>query len=211
MVETTKPRWNKVVASREEQRAQKRHAVLMAGAKLFCDQGYQGTSLDDIAAELSITKRTIYYYVQNKEEILFACNKLGLEYIDEIAEMCSDKSRSPMDRLSLMILSYAEWVSTDLGACLIMISDRSLIPEHKKQLRASKLKLDLLMQDILREGFDDGSVAKGDVRIITSAIFGALNWLPRWNRGPNPIPHQYIAQEYIDVFVRGLATEKTTP
>lgn len=204
MTEAAKPRWNNAVASREEQRAQKRHAVLMAGAKLFCEKGYEGTSLDDIAAELSITKRTIYYYVQSKEEILFGCNKLGLEYIDEIADLCSDAALTPLERINKMVLSYADWVSTDLGACLIMISDRSLSTDHKKQLRATKLRLDLLMQSILREGIEEGSIRPGDPRIMTSAIFGALNWLPRWNRGAKPISYEMIAQDYIDLFVQGL-------
>ena len=61
-------------ASRERapHREVKRDAVVRAAAKLFTARGFKGTSLDDIAASLGVTKPTLYNYIANKEEILFA-------------------------------------------------------------------------------------------------------------------------------------------
>jgi AcrR family transcriptional regulator len=39
---------------------------------LFTEQGYDGTSLREIAEQLSITKAAIYYYFESKEDILMA-------------------------------------------------------------------------------------------------------------------------------------------
>ena len=84
--------WTKTADSRSAQREIKRRAVLMAGARLFNDQGYEQTSLEDIAAALNITKRTIYYYVQSKEDILFGCHQLSLEFLGEVMEISRDDS-----------------------------------------------------------------------------------------------------------------------
>ena len=62
----------------EPQRSDKKDAVLLAGARLFTRKGFQGTSLDDIAQSLGVTKPTLYYYIANKEEILIECVERGL-------------------------------------------------------------------------------------------------------------------------------------
>src|SRR2546422_1088611 len=70
-------------ASRERQhdREVKREAVIRAAAHAFNHKGYHNTSLDDIAAALEVTKPTVYYYVTNKEQLLFECFVAGVEPI----------------------------------------------------------------------------------------------------------------------------------
>src|SRR6202035_5605664 len=70
-------------ASRERQhdREVKREAVIRAAAHAFNHKGYHNTSLDDIAAALEVTKPTVYYYVTNKEQLLFECLVAGVEQI----------------------------------------------------------------------------------------------------------------------------------
>ena len=59
----------------------KRDAVIRAAARAFNEHGFHNTSLDDIAAALEVTKPTIYYYVPNKEQLLYECFVAGLEPI----------------------------------------------------------------------------------------------------------------------------------
>ena len=61
----------------------KREAVIRAAARAFDERGYHHTSLDDIAADLGVTKPTVYYYVANKEQLLFECFLAGLTPIRE--------------------------------------------------------------------------------------------------------------------------------
>src|SRR5579862_1540661 len=68
-------------ASRERvrEREVKRDAVIRAAAHAFNRKGYHNTSLDDIAAALEVTKPTVYYYVSNKEQLLFECFVAGID------------------------------------------------------------------------------------------------------------------------------------
>src|ERR1700753_60244 len=50
--------------------AQTRERILEVAQDLFTDQGYEKTSLRDIAERLQITKAALYYYFQRKEDIL---------------------------------------------------------------------------------------------------------------------------------------------
>ena len=63
--------WKNVAPSRDQLFALKRTALLREAARAFSARGYHDTSLDDVAKTLGVTKPALYYYVTNKQEILF--------------------------------------------------------------------------------------------------------------------------------------------
>ena len=64
-------------------------AIREAATRLFLEKGYQGTSMDEIAAVAQLSKQTIYTHFASKEE-LFADLVLGnTERVDEFVEMMS--------------------------------------------------------------------------------------------------------------------------
>ena len=52
--------------------ARKRQTILSAGRALFLSNGYQGTSMDQIAASAEVSKQTVYKHFGDKKELLFA-------------------------------------------------------------------------------------------------------------------------------------------
>ena len=59
--------------------ARKRATILSAGRALFLSNGYQGTSVDQIAASAEVSKQTVYKHFGDKQELLLAIvtNALG--------------------------------------------------------------------------------------------------------------------------------------
>jgi AcrR family transcriptional regulator len=49
-----------------------RQRILSVALDLFTEQGYDGTSLREIAEQLGVTKAAIYYHFESKEDILMA-------------------------------------------------------------------------------------------------------------------------------------------
>ena len=52
--------------------ARKRQTILSAGRALFLSNGYQGTSVDQIAASAEVSKQTVYKHFGDKQELLLA-------------------------------------------------------------------------------------------------------------------------------------------
>ncbi|MGR3760537.1 TetR/AcrR family transcriptional regulator [Roseobacteraceae bacterium NS-SX3] len=200
--------WTKAAASRSEQRELKRRAVLLAGARLFNDQGYEQTSLEDIAAALNITKRTIYYYVQSKEDILFGCHQLGLEFLGDVMAQSADESLPVVERIRVLIRGYCAWVSTDLGASLAMVREHSLPPARRAELHGGKARVDFQLRALIEQGIREGAVRHCEPRLVAAAVFGALNWIPFWNRTAKPVPHEEIAEQYLAMVLNGLLPGK---
>jgi AcrR family transcriptional regulator len=196
--------WGDPTVTRGEKREAKRRAVLEAGARLFNDQGYEQTSLDDIARALNITKRTIYYYVQSKEEILYGCQQLGMEFLSGTLERCYDQSLPVTDRIRLLVTGYCAWVCTDLGACAPLVREVSLSGDRRAELREGRARLDHLLRDMIGEGIKAGEIRACDPQLTSAAVFGALNWVPYWNRRTNPRPPVEIAESFLALITHGL-------
>jgi TetR/AcrR family transcriptional repressor of mexJK operon len=59
--------------------ARKRQTILSAGRSLFLSNGYQGTSVDQIAASAEVSKQTVYKHFGDKQELLLAIVNNALE------------------------------------------------------------------------------------------------------------------------------------
>jgi AcrR family transcriptional regulator len=76
-------------AQGESPQGSTRERILDIALELFADQGYEKTSLRDIAARLGTTKAALYYHFERKEDILLelhlrlhALGKEALEQLD---------------------------------------------------------------------------------------------------------------------------------
>jgi AcrR family transcriptional regulator len=189
---------------REEARRAKRRAVLEAGARMFNRRGYDRAKLDDIAAELSVSKRTLYYYVANKDDILFQCNVLAYEALEPALAIAADRAIPPLDRIRTLLGAYARLLADDFGACLVLTRENLLSPESAEVLRDNRRRLDLTLRGLIEEGLADGSIAACDPRLVAAAMFGAFNWLPHWREPEKSPDYAEIGDAFLDLFLDGL-------
>jgi len=200
--------WNEAVTSREEQREQKRRAVLSTAARLFRERGFDRTSLDDIAGALNVSKRTLYYYVQSKDDILFECNRLAIGFMDEPLAASRDTRIPPLVRIETLVRKYVELLSNDFGACLVTCKDDVLSEPLQAILRDGRKDLDAALRRLIREGIDDGSIADCEPKYAAAAIFGALNWVPHWRRANEPLSAAEIGEHILALTLNGLRARR---
>lgn len=82
---------------RERKRRQTHEAILGAALRLFLKNGYDETTLDDIAAEADIARRTFFGYFKSKEEILHAAIDTGFIAAIRTAFAKADRDEAPFD------------------------------------------------------------------------------------------------------------------
>ena len=72
---------------RERKRQETRQRISEAGLRLFAAQGYEQTTLDAIAAEAGISRRTFFHYFKSKDEILLSLQRgLGETLVAALTE-----------------------------------------------------------------------------------------------------------------------------
>jgi len=182
----------------------KRDAVVRAAAQAFNARGYHNTSLDDIATALGVTKPTVYYYVANKEQLLFECFRAGLQQVRAAFRDASRSGRTARERLYDAVRGYACAVASEYGWCMVRAHEHDLGPEMGRQINALKSEIDQGMRRLLREGVADGSIGPCDPKITAFAMAGALNWIAHWYRENQPLSSTEVADAFVTFFDSGL-------
>src|SRR6202167_805285 len=66
-----------------EPRQEPRQEILRTAARLFQQQGYDATSMNDVAAALKLSKGGLYHHFQSKDEILFHIMSHAMDITEE--------------------------------------------------------------------------------------------------------------------------------
>jgi AcrR family transcriptional regulator len=188
----------------------KRDAVIRTAARAFDERGYHNTSLDDIAAALGVTKPTVYYYVPNKEQLLFECFRAGLEPIRAALRRAEDASGDGRDRLRDVIRDYALAIASEYGWCMVRAEHQDLGAELSAEVKALKSEIDRGIRRLLQAGMADGSIAPVDPKLGAFAIAGALNWIAHWYRAGRSLTPEQIADAFVGLLESGLAPRPVT-
>lgn len=198
-------------ASRERQhdREVKREAVIRAAAHAFNLKGYHNTSLDDIAAALEVTKPTVYYYVTNKEQLLFECFVAGVEQIRAGFREVRDQDITGRERLHAVLRHYAKTIASEFGWVMVRVEEQDLSPDMSSHIKAMKSEIDQGIRRLIREGIQDGSIHPCDPKMTAFALAGSLNWIAHWYRENRSMTAAEIADAFITVFDNGLQPRRS--
>ena len=73
--------------------------MLRAAAHCFNQKGYSGTSLKDVADRLGLTDAALYYYVRNKEELVYLCYVRAADVGRDAMDAAVRDGRSGIDKV----------------------------------------------------------------------------------------------------------------
>jgi AcrR family transcriptional regulator len=191
--------------SRQRDRSLKREAVVRAAARAFNASGYHNTSLDDVAAALGVTKPTVYYYVANKEQLLFECFCAGLEPIRAAVREALAAAGPARPRLMHVVSDYAAAIASDYGWCMVRAADQDLGAATAQHVRTLKSEIDQGIRQLIRDGIADGSIQLCDPKVASFAIAGALNWIAHWYRDGQPMSSAQVAEAFVGLFDAAMA------
>jgi AcrR family transcriptional regulator len=180
-----------------------RDRILRAAATCFNQKGYSGTSLKDVARQLGRTDAALYYYVRNKEELVYQCYLRAADLGRRAMESALESGGNGFEQAFLYIRNHVEIMVGDAGPVAIMSEVPSLKPAHRNEILAISRRHSVAFEEILSNGIQDGSIADCDVRMTGNAVMGAINWIPKWFHGDPAVARQ-VLETFPDVLTRGL-------
>jgi TetR/AcrR family transcriptional regulator len=182
----------------------RRIEILKSAAAAFRRRGYHGASVDEIASALDMTKGNLYYYFQNKEEILFACHDYSLDELLALMDQVRAESSGPDDKLRKLILAFIHMMLDELQATALTLDLQALSPVLMKRIITKRDRFDHGLRAIIQQGMDDGLFRAGDPKMIGFAIMGAVNWITKWFDPAGPATSDEIGAAFADYLVGGL-------
>ncbi len=201
--------WSDAVQTPDQQYELKRRALIQAAARAFNARGYHNTSLDDVAAELGVTRAALYYYIRSKQEILFECHMLAYDCGDQAMAYAQAHAQNGLDQACLIIRRFIELFNGGMGRVGMMTEHESLEPTMQALIQKRRDDFDHEFRSIIDAGIRDGSIREVDPKLAVFFTMGAVNWMCTcWYRPDGPLSVEHIAASFEDMFRAAMSARR---
>ena len=152
--------------------------------RLFAERGFAGTSLQDIADALGITRPALYYYVKSKDELLA---KLAADVAGGSAAQVTEAAGRPdLDAVGkireIARLNVVRVATQPERFRLLIRSEADLPPELSRAYDASRRAVLKAVTGVIEDGIRAGVFRPGDARVAALGVIGMCNWVAWWFR-----------------------------
>jgi AcrR family transcriptional regulator len=168
---------------RDEILAYKRERILQEAVALFYARGFAGTTLDDIAAELGVTKPFIYTHFRSKTDLLAAVCKPTIEMSMEAIANAANLPGTATERLRHAMIDFTKVVlQRQANIAIYFREEKSLAPDALAEIDALRKRFDRLLSKLLADGIASGEFHVKDAKLAALALGGMISWAYTWHR-----------------------------
>ncbi len=186
-----------------------RQEILRAAARLFQQQGYDATSMNDVAAALRLSKGGLYHHFQSKDEILFNLMSHAMDLTEERVIGPAKQIPDPEERLRTVIRRHIAVVLSerDREITVMLHENHPLSPALRKKINSRKKDYVHFLENLIAE-VQRARASKGTVtpRAAAFALLGMINWIYQWYRPNGSLQEESLARQYTDIFFQGAFT-----
>lgn len=183
--------------------------VYQKAAKLFSERGYVKTTMNDIAGELNIQKGSLYYYVTDKESLLYAILDRTVDALVTRVARVPLHGLSAQEKLSRLIHEHFTNVVTYRHEISLLVNaTKSLQPKERQQIGAKREKYEEIFFHVIREGIADGTFIDHNLHQVAFFILGGIYWFNQWFT-PEDMAAQNVTEEsFRNMFFNGLLAKR---
>lgn len=183
-----------------------RQEILRTAARLFQQQGYDATSMNDVAAALKLSKGGLYHHFQSKDEILFNLMDHAMEITQERVVNPVRAIADPEEALRTLIRLHIETVLSvrDREITVMLHENHPLPPTLRRRINVRKKDYIHFVENLVAEA-QKKRQSKGTVtpRAAAFALLGMINWIYQWYRPEGALQGESLARQYADIFFAG--------
>ncbi|MEU4065373.1 TetR family transcriptional regulator [Streptomyces wedmorensis] len=198
---------------RERKKQRTRDALIRVALERFTDQGYEGTTVDEIVEEVEVSQRTFFRYFSSKEEVAFAVQQMVEErFVRTLGERPPDEG--PFDAMRNAVLGSWDSVGDAITEVVpvelylrtfrMIESTPALLAVHLRRSTEMEETISRIIAD--REGLDVDEDPRP--RIAVAAFSGVMRVTGQlWGRGTDQSLDaiRALTEQYLDQLGPALA------
>ncbi|HEY1464558.1 MAG TPA: TetR/AcrR family transcriptional regulator [Terriglobales bacterium] len=184
-----------------------RQEILRTAARLFQQQGYDATSMNDVAAALKLSKGGLYHHFQSKDEILFNLMDHAMNITQDRVVNAVKGIADPEERLRTLIRLHIGVVlsATDREISVMLHENHPLPPALRKRINGRKKDYVHFVENLIAE-VQRTRQSKGNVtsRAAAFALLGMINWIYQWHKPEGALQAENLGKQYTEIFFGGV-------
>jgi TetR/AcrR family transcriptional regulator, cholesterol catabolism regulator len=194
-----------------------REDILLAAADVMHHQGYEATTMKDIAGRVNLTAASLYHHFPNKDALILAVLEGGLEHVIEQLEPIVESGASCAEKLTEMVRLHIIGLTEHTGVGVAMIFEirplMNLKPSNalykeliarRDAFFARRAYFEALFLQVIHEGITNGEFRPVDETIFAKIMLGAQNWVAVWYRKDGRLDGESIANMIAENFLNSL-------
>lgn len=193
-----------------EAASRRKEQILSSASRMFAANGYAETNLDNLAAELDLSKGTIYRYFNSKSELFFATVDREFQRLTQSVPDDTADAQNPLDVIVQANAAYLGFFKENPHAVELIMQERAAFPDRDPRI-ASALNNPILgkWRDLIQDLMDAGYVRKmpldNVLEFLSNSLYGTV--MSDTLRRPG-LDLEALARDSLDIIIRGVATEK---
>ena len=183
-----------------------RDQVLTVAATLFNEQGYDATSVADLASRLGLTKSALYHHFDSKEQLLALALDEALDGLEGVLDAPDAAVDDPAERLGAVLRGAVRVLVDKLPHVTLLLRVRGNSDVERAALerrRAFDHRVTALVVEAQRAGQVRADV---DGAVATRLLFGMVNSIVEWYRPTGPVDRDRLAHDVVAVALDGMRT-----
>ncbi|WP_174733069.1 TetR/AcrR family transcriptional regulator [Mesobacillus harenae] len=194
---------------RVKKTAKKKLDILRSAAAVLAEKGYQGTTMEEIAARLLMTKGSMYYYFKNKDDLLYHCHQMIMEISLERIEQVVNSDLNPVEKLRSAIKGHILLATSEKSMFMVVgIPKQNFSDTEFQEMLKLRKSYSQFIDRIIVEGIDNQVFDSVDVRMVRMIILGALNSIQEWYDQGGPQSADEISEAYADYLLKIVVKEE---
>ena len=193
-------------------KTKKKEFLTQVAVDLFAKKGFAATTMRDIAKAAKANVALIYYYFNDKEEILYRVIESTTRDLITILTEIQSQDDEPFEGLKKMIVRQVIFSSKSWKETKLITSEADNLHGHfKKDCQNLQRQIyDIYKEQLLRMKATE-SLSDVNLTVVNFAIFGMINWFYRWYSENKSLSEEAIAYEMVKILELGIRKTETKP
>lgn len=180
---------------------------------LFAERGYAGTSLQDIADAVGLTRPALYHYVRSKDDLLARLvAEITVEAASDIGAIAARRDLDAVARIREIVRHTVRSNGLNARRFQLLIRSEAYLPAEVRDAYALNRRSVLRsLTRVIDEGIADGSFRPQTSQVAALGVLGIANWVAWWYHEGSGPDLDAVSDELADLAVHGLAAGHGRP
>jgi TetR/AcrR family transcriptional regulator, cholesterol catabolism regulator len=196
-----------VTGTVERKRRLRRDQILDSAARIFARDGFHAARMDDIAAELNLTKAALYYYCASKEDLFVKVIEARVGIAVDALENLNATTATAKVRQAILTHLQVFHRHSDIYTMFLGERLRAISADAASVVDDMGRRFERRWADFLEEGIVTGEFrADIDVPVTVKASLSMCNMTLTWFRPDGSLSIDELADRFGDIILGGIAT-----
>jgi AcrR family transcriptional regulator len=194
-----------MASTKDKKNSPRKEVILEKAAHLFRKNGFNATSMRDLAENVGVEAASLYNHINSKAELLQEiCFKIAnkfTEHMDQV--MASDQAA--IDKIEAILRFHIRQMIHNFEE--VYVSDREwkhltdpYLSNFKNQRRTHRQRI----ASIIEEGIKKEQIKKIDAPTAVLILLHAVSGIESWHRSRQKISGELLEQNMILILIEGL-------